>query len=310
MKPLSLLVAAFACALLACTLCPAGDNGQAEAKAGDAQKPPPKPTLPFGTPAAQVDALIKQHAKAVAAFRVLWEAAKSEEEQAKLERLFPDPHPYSVLLLQIAEKNPKEPAAVDALVWVFENRGKLGASAKAILIRDHLMTPKIGPLCLRLRHESENAENAAILRRVLADNPSKEAQAQAAMGLAKLLQGRADLVRGIQKSEPKDLPNWEKRLGKDAMVNLKGANAADLEKEAEDLFERIRKDKDFAETSIPYGDGKLTLGQLAGRELFEMRHLQPGKLAPDIVGEDIDGQPMKLSDFRGKVVLLDFWGLW
>jgi peroxiredoxin len=38
--------------------------------------------------------------------------------------------------------------------------------------------------------------------------------------------------------------------------------------------------------------------------------LQPGKIAPDIVGEDIDGKPMKLSDFRGKVVLLDFWGFW
>ena len=35
-----------------------------------------------------------------------------------------------------------------------------------------------------------------------------------------------------------------------------------------------------------------------------------GTLAPEITGEDIDGQPMKLSDFRGQVVLLDFWGNW
>jgi len=35
-----------------------------------------------------------------------------------------------------------------------------------------------------------------------------------------------------------------------------------------------------------------------------------GKVAPEIVGEDIDGQPMKLSDYRGKVVVLDFWGHW
>jgi hypothetical protein len=34
------------------------------------------------------------------------------------------------------------------------------------------------------------------------------------------------------------------------------------------------------------------------------------KLAPDIVGEDIDGRPLKLSDYRGKVVMLDFWGHW
>ena len=38
--------------------------------------------------------------------------------------------------------------------------------------------------------------------------------------------------------------------------------------------------------------------------------LQIGKVAPDIVGEDIDGVKFKLSDYRGKVVVLDFWGDW
>jgi peroxiredoxin len=32
--------------------------------------------------------------------------------------------------------------------------------------------------------------------------------------------------------------------------------------------------------------------------------------APEIAGEDIDGKKFKLSDYRGKVVLLDFWGNW
>lgn len=35
-----------------------------------------------------------------------------------------------------------------------------------------------------------------------------------------------------------------------------------------------------------------------------------GKEAPDIEGTDIDGKPFKLSDYRGKVVFLDFWGHW
>jgi cytochrome oxidase Cu insertion factor (SCO1/SenC/PrrC family) len=35
-----------------------------------------------------------------------------------------------------------------------------------------------------------------------------------------------------------------------------------------------------------------------------------GKPAPEIEGEDIDGNPFKLSDYRGKVVVLDFWGNW
>ena len=35
-----------------------------------------------------------------------------------------------------------------------------------------------------------------------------------------------------------------------------------------------------------------------------------GQLAPEINGEDLDGVPFKLSDYRGKVVMLDFYGDW
>lgn len=35
-----------------------------------------------------------------------------------------------------------------------------------------------------------------------------------------------------------------------------------------------------------------------------------GNIAPEIVGEDIDGETFRLSDYRGKVVVVDFWGDW
>jgi hypothetical protein len=35
-----------------------------------------------------------------------------------------------------------------------------------------------------------------------------------------------------------------------------------------------------------------------------------GIKAPEIKGEDVDGKSMRLSEFRGKVVMLDFWGNW
>jgi predicted Zn finger-like uncharacterized protein len=38
--------------------------------------------------------------------------------------------------------------------------------------------------------------------------------------------------------------------------------------------------------------------------------LNVGDAAMEIDGEDIDGKPFKLSDYRGKVVVLDFWGNW
>ena len=45
-------------------------------------------------------------------------------------------------------------------------------------------------------------------------------------------------------------------------------------------------------------------------KLFVVKNLSVGKVAPDIVGTDVDGVEFKLSDYRGKVVFLDFWGDW
>ena len=67
----------------------------------------------------------------------------------------------------------------------------------------------------------------------------------------------------------------------------------------------------FEQAAEKYGDVKLpggeTVAERAKAELFEIRHLSVGKEAPDIEGEDQDGKRFKLSDYRGKVVLLDFW---
>jgi hypothetical protein len=59
---------------------------------------------------------------------------------------------------------------------------------------------------------------------------------------------------------------------------------------------------------IPWYQG--TLGQKADGGIYQIEHLGIGKVAPEVEGEDIDGKPMKLSDFHGKVVVLDFWGDW
>jgi hypothetical protein len=53
-----------------------------------------------------------------------------------------------------------------------------------------------------------------------------------------------------------------------------------------------------------------SIAKFAEGELYEFKYLSNGKTVPEIEGEDADGAKFKISDYRGKVVMLDFWGHW
>lgn len=45
-------------------------------------------------------------------------------------------------------------------------------------------------------------------------------------------------------------------------------------------------------------------------EIAALEAVQPGMPAPDLIGTDPNGKETKLSDLKGKVVLVDFWATW
>ncbi len=55
-----------------------------------------------------------------------------------------------------------------------------------------------------------------------------------------------------------------------------------------------------------------TYGVLAEAMLsaHDPSELAIGQKAPEIIGTDVDGNEMKLSDYLGKVLVIDFWGDW
>jgi peroxiredoxin len=49
---------------------------------------------------------------------------------------------------------------------------------------------------------------------------------------------------------------------------------------------------------------------LADTDAPQKKSLEPGDIAPTFETKTVDGQPLRLSDFHGKYVLLDFWATW
>ena len=212
--------------------------------------------------------------------------------------------------LNLAEKNPNDPIAVDALIqaiWMVSGNSfpaggpeSAGGKAMALLLREHVRSEKIGPICLRIS-SGFRREYEPFLRTILERNPHKSAQALACLALAQYLNNRSQRLDQI-KRQPELAKGYEELFGKEYLAEMRQKNRAKIAREVEGLFERAARE--YADEKIPY-EG--TVGAKAGAELFELHNLFAGKVAPDIEGEDQDGKRFKLGDYRGKVVMLDFW---
>jgi len=80
--------------------------------------------------------------------------------------------------------------------------------------------------------------------------------------------------------------------------------------ESGDAAEKARGRALLEEMPAKYADVEGGWAELAKGLLYELDHLQVGMLAPDFEAVDVDGVSWKLSDYRGKVVIVDFWGFW
>jgi thiol-disulfide isomerase/thioredoxin len=98
-----------------------------------------------------------------------------------------------------------------------------------------------------------------------------------------------------------------KIIATDAMANQifeKEDRTPAQTKEAESLYAEVvakgRNVKDLPKEVLENAEGNL----------FEIRNLVIGQAAPEAESNDLDGKAVKLSDHKGKVVVLDFWATW
>jgi hypothetical protein len=239
---------------------------------------------PDQSPKEQYTALAEDYQKLQIEFAKLYSAAKTDEERKEVLAKLPDADTFADKMLAIAEKHPKDAVALDALVWVlrYTGNGKQSERAFDLIARNYLEDPQI----VKVLNARNAPGNEKLLQTVLEKNPDKAAQGLACFYLAQILKSQSQLAARQKKSEA----------------------AANLTKQVEAMFDRVVKD--YGDISDPRDKKGKRLRDLVEPELFEMRHLVVGKVVPDIEAEDIDGKAFKLSDYRGKVVMLDFWGHW
>src|SRR5262249_38072866 len=152
-------------------------------------------------------ALLKEQQDAMKAYQEAFQKAPTAEEKRKVrEEMYPTPQKAAPKFLELAEKYPKDPAALDALVWVVRNDRSAGgkdsprAKALAILLKDHVQSDKLAPVCQILASSSDR-ESSDLLRAVLEKNPNKDVQGVACLALAQSLKSRADRIPEAQAKE-------------------------------------------------------------------------------------------------------------
>jgi thiol-disulfide isomerase/thioredoxin len=227
-------------------------------------------------PADELKALLAELQKEQQAATDAYSKAKTDDERRKIAAgIEKRPAEYAGRFLALARKYPKEPTAFDALALCVVS-GAMGAVADQavdLLLKDHLGNAKIGPFCGEVGSiEAPAAE--ALLRGVLTRAADDSTRAHACFGMGLLLKKRSEGTQGAEAQKA----------------------AAEAERMLVQVVEKYAGVADLAEG--------------ARAELFELRHLALGKVAPDIEGTDGAGKKFKLSDYRGRVVVLEFWAGW
>ena len=161
---------------------------------------------------------------------------------------------------------------VPFLAWAVQNGGAdVAKQAAAQLLADHASSKQLLPV----------VESGSLLLRSLGQDG-----------------GREFLAAIAEKTSDREIKAYA--LYWPAMM---GMRAKDVDETAKTAMQKQ------IDTARQLAEGTLLADRIDAPKFIEQR-LQIGMVAPDIEGEDVDGVPFKLSDYRGKVVVLDFWGFW
>ncbi|MFH5804479.1 trypsin-like peptidase domain-containing protein [Alienimonas sp. DA493] len=228
----------------------------------------------------EVEAALTAHQRRMEEFVVSLSAVESPADLMALR----DQHPAretAADLLKLAEESDDPAEARSALLAALmmsqsileeDEEGRVIAAAGEALLRDHAEDPelRVAPLILGA---SGRPEAHDLLRELRTASPFRDIQGMSVFALASSL-GRSE-----------------------------DSTAQAFDEAAALLDEAIREYGDITFNGTP-------LDAAAAPMKYVVENLVPGRRPPAISGEDSEGESMALEDFRGQVVLLDFFADW
>lgn len=203
--------------------------------------------------------------------------------------------------MALARENPDDPAALSALAWIVVNvrEGEQPKTAVRLLVEQHIDDESAKEVCSALI-KTPSIAGEELLRGLLDKSPHPSVQATACFYLAEHLREQMRLRDAIA-VQPASRRRFEQFYGKAFVAQLVARDLQQMSNETESLYDRV---------SVEFAAVDEDLTTKARTQLNEIRYLAIGKPAMEIEGEEIYGESLKLSDYRGKVVVLTFWGHW
>lgn len=255
----------------------------------------------------QVAAIDGEFDDAQQEFYKLYGQAKTEQERnAVFAAHYPKPATWFPRLLEIAKADARGEGAEDALLWIVTHAqgAKEAAAAVDVLLRDHVASKAMSRAADTLANET-TVKAEASLKTIEEKSPHREVKGRTVYARAEQKKNLASMALYLAAAKGDKLESLVKRYPAEELARLRAVDQDALAKDIEALLVRVQNE--FADVEAGYGG---TLGDRAEGDLFEIRNLAIGKVAPEIEGDDVFGKALKLSDHRGKVVVIDFWGHW
>jgi len=282
------------------------------------------------------DALVKEFNARRSAILKEAREAKDAEQQKLIEQYRSAGKEFAERFWQVAEADPKGAAGEAALFWIVENATDSPVYAKAAArvttliaempVKDlatRLAVLRANPALLEAvlkRAEKEKGPEAADLLGWAATNgPYLPGGDKAIQKLIDRFPEHPAVERVCMILGQGAVPNGQdilkRLLEKGGKPSIKAAAALALgralaQKSGDGDERQAEAEKYFKQAIELYGKDNEAQRKVAEGELKAFLTLRVGKEAPVIQGPDLDGKEFKLSDYRGKVVLLDFWGQW